>query len=623
MVGFCGIVGDFEYNLDTVTDSVVWADESEHCSRYWNDRIDLFISNHQAGEASLQPVTTADGHQLCVWGDIIGFEGQNKYNPRGDNYSSDAEYCQTLFNEHGLSFVDGLNSEFAGVVIDESSKSATIFTDRLGARPIYYTECIDGVFLFSTHLNTILAHPSVEPILDHEMLVEFLSFERVLGTKTPFKNIEKLHPGSRLTYNCTNDSTSRTIYWTPKYRPMDKSYDEFVQEFTTLYHQAVEERRTASLDEGVLISGGSDSRLLLSILGSDVTGFHMNELMNTEAETAKEICDAVGSDFRFLERDADYQTKVLTAISDFQLFTSFFDQAHAVGFNNVLCDEVDAIFCGHYSDVVLSGHYLPKRSLHLPLLGWTVPIPLPKSIESIDEYLDYMFHDHQFTRNQQIHTQTYLRDKYNIKYILRNEIRHSNRSVIHHNVIYPSFDELRLTGGFYPLTNGAGFLFYYSLNQIAPTHYPYLDNRIIDLALSMPLRHQTSRNIVNASLKRIDPELANIPHSGTGLPLKYPQVLHTASELLEAFAEKVDYSSTEKDGSWSNHEEVIRESEIVSTSLLNNSSCCWNEIDPNRVQEIYEAHLQGEDHYFDLYALLSLCNSYPFSKSTANEEDAS
>ncbi len=616
MVGICGIVGNFDYDLEPVTDTIVWAPDREHDARYREDNIDVYVSVHDSDEAATQPASTKGGHKLCIWGDVLGFEGSDGYEPRDRDEVTDAEYCATLVEEHGLSFIDGLNSEFAGLVLNESDNSVTLFTDRLGARPIYYTESIDGAILFSTHPRTILAHPEVVPTIDAELIVEFLTFERVFGTKTPFKEVRHLHPGSQYTYDLERDAKSSTVYWQPEYNPAEKSYDKFVSEFTTLFHRAVEERRRETTAEGVLISGGSDSRLLLSALGDDVTGYHMNERLNTEAETAKQICDIVGAEFRFLERNVDYQKNVLSRIAEFQIYSSFFDQAHAVGFEKVFHEECDDIFCGQYSDTLLSGHYMPKSMLYVPVLGWNVPTSKPKNISNIDGYVDYLCTNHKMTRKDRTTCPEYVRDAYDIKNILNRHLNIKEETVFHHGVKYPSFENLGLTSSFYPLSNAPTYLFYYSLNQIAPTHYPYLDNRIVDLALSMPRQYQTRRNIVNASLNRTAPDLASIPHAETGLPLSYPTVVHSAADLANSFAEKFGISR-DYDGSYSDHNRIIRESSIVTDNLLNGSGLtCWGGIDSDSARNIYERHCRGEDRYFELYGLLSLCKSYPFKQST-------
>lgn len=617
MVGFCGVVGKFDRGLDTVTDTVVWS-ESEHDSRYVEDGIEIYVSLHQSTETTSQPATTTDGRRVWVWGDVIGYENSAGYELRPFDGETDAEYCRRLLDSHGIEFVDGLNSEFAGVVIDDESDNIIIFTDRLGARPVYYAD-LDGTLIFGTHPNVVLAHPAIDPTMNDALLVEYLAFERVFGTETPFETVSKLHPGSRLTFDLRSGSTTVETYWRPEYDPIDWRYDELVAEFIDIYSSAVAERAADAADAGVLISGGSDSRLLLSELGADTTGFHMNERMNTEAKTAKRVCDTVGADFRFLERRTDYQTLVLDRISPYLLFTSFFDQAHAVGFDAVLRSEVDELFCGQYSDTLLSRHYAPTATVRIPMLSWDVPVPRAQTPSTVNDYIDYVFADHTFTRGLGDPTPDFVLYHSDAISIFRRHVQKEANRVIHHGVTYPSLESLGVAGGFYPLTNAPTYLFYYSLNQIAPTHYPFLDNRIVDLALSMPRKYLLRRNLVNASLKRTAPDLAAVPHAETRLPLSYPSIAHTGVDLLNELASKLGISIGDDGGAWSDHNRVLRESALVPEHLLDGDKFdCWDGIDPDCVRTLYDRHLDGEDQYFELYGLLSLCNTYPFDESAVD-----
>lgn len=618
MVGFCGVVGDFDHGLHAVSGTVVWSNDEAETS-YFDDDLEVFRSAHAAGEAESQPGELDDETLLWIWGDVIGWDDRTEYVPRPSTYATDVDYCVDLLERNGHEFVDGLNSEFAGVIYDRTDDEAILFTDRLGARPLYYAE-LDGALLFSTHPNTVLAHPKTDPAVNDDLLVEYLTFERVFGTETPFEPISKLHPGSRLTYDLNSGSMSVETYWVPEYEPTAWTYDDLVATFSDVYARAVEERTDPDADSGVLISGGSDSRLLLSELGAGSTGYHMNERMNTEAKTAKRVCETVGADFRFLERDSEYQKRVLSCISPFLQYTSFFDQAHAAGFDGVLRSEVDELFCGQYSDTLLSGHYAPTAAVRLPVLGWNVPVPRARSISDVDDYCDFVVADHSFTRGSIGNTPDYIGHSPDAMAIFRRYVEQDDGRVVHHGVTYPSFESLCVAGGFYPLTNAKTYLFYYSLTQIAPTHYPFLDNRIVDLALSMPRQYHVRRNVVNDTLKLNAPILADVPHAETGLPLTYPSLAHTAVDLFREFAAKVGIATDGYDGAWSDHNRVLRESDIVSEYLFDGDGPdCWDGVNPDRAREIYDRHLDGENRYFELYGLLSLCNSYPFDNPGTDE----
>lgn len=623
MVGLCGILGDPQHDIDSISDTIEWSDD-EQTAVYTDDTAQIYAAVHDEADAT-QPETIRDGDRLLwIWGDVIGFEDSTGYKPRRDDSGGDPTYCGELLDSHGLSFVDGLNSEFAGLVIDREQRTATLFTDRLGARPIYLTEAVEGSVIFSTSPNTILAHPAFEPAVDDELLSEFLKFERVFGTHTPFEGISQLHPGSKLTLDLEDGTTSIERYWQPRYRPTEKPYDSFVEEFETIIRNAVDERRDESADEGLFISGGSDSRLLLSLFEDrNVTGYHINDTMNTEATIAREACDTAGVDFRFLQREPDYLTDVLERVADFQILSSFFDQAHFAGFEAELNEEVDAVFCGHTADTILEGFYLPTREPFVPGLGWTIPLPLVDPVESVEEYRDYILESYQYNRGSSANTQpAYLTLEADPTEVLGKRMTESGGTIVHHGVTYPSLQSLAHAGGFYPLTNNKAYFAYYSLTQMMPTHYPFLDNRVIDFSLSVPHRYHTRKSVVNRTLTKRNRELAKIPKSGMGLPLTYPRTVYSVAQLWRSFRSKFGSDSESNGGSWSDHDRVLRETDLADKHLLDreNPERCPEIVDWGAVEALYRAHLNGENNYFDLYAILSLCNSYPARNGHLTEQ---
>ncbi|SER82439.1 asparagine synthase-related protein [Natrinema salaciae] len=612
MVGICGILGDPQHDIDAIDHTIEWADHEEG-GVYRDDTVQISHSVHRESDAH-QPETTREERRLWIWGDVIGFEDSTGYTPREGTDVSDAAYCADLLRSHGPSFVEGLNSEFAGVILERDRTEATLFTDRLGARPIYFTDELDDSVLFSTHLNSILAHPAFEPSVDDELLSEFLTLERTFGIYTPFEGVSQLHPGSTLTVDLETGSTSLERYWVPRYRPIDRPYDEHVREFSSIIQRSVEERSDPSATEGLFVSGGSDSRLLLSLLADDVTGYHLNDSMNTEAEIAREACETAGVAFRFLQREPDYLTDVLERVADFQLFQSFFDQAHFAGFEDELTDEVDAVFSGHTADTILEGFYLPTREVPVPHLGWTIPLPVLEPVESVSSYAEYIVNDYQYHRGSSTNTQpAYVTLDKSPVAVLREYMTESADGIVHHGVTYPSLDALAHAGGFYPITNNKAYFTYYTANQMLPTHYPFLDNRVIDFSLSVPHRHHVRRSIVNRTLTERNRALAEIPKAGIGLPLTYPRTVYSVAELWRSFKTNIVPDSGSGGGSWSDNAAVLRETNIAESHLLNEEHAerCPAMIDWDEIEALYRRHLEGENNYFDLYAVLSLCNSYP------------
>lgn len=614
MVGLCGIVGETQHDVEEIAHTIEWSSD-ERNSIYKDDSLQVYTSVRTSSNADQPEPVPERGLQLWIWGDIIGCEGPSGYVPRQRNGRSDARYCAELLESRGTSFIDGLNSEFAGLIRDRDAKEVLLFTDRLGARPIYYTEAVDDCLLFSTNPNTILAHPEFQTSLDRRFFPEYLKFERAFGVHTPFESVVQVHPGSKLTCDLDGNVVSRETYWRPVYRPVKTRYENRVEEFLDIMQRAVEERRVPGNEAGIFVSGGSDSRLLLSLLDEeDVTGIHLNDRMNREAQIAREACSTADVEFRFLQRGPDYLCRVLEKVAEHQVYTSFFDQAHFVGFEDELTAEVDAVFSGHTADTILEGFYMPFHEPTIPVVDWTVPLPVARSIDDVSEYRDYILRSYQYNRGPSSNAlPRYLNADATPLELLGEHMHESNGEVVHHGVSFPSLASLAHAGGFYPLTNNKAYLLYYSTVQMMPTHYPYLDNRVIDFSLSVPHRYHARRSVVNRAIARRDDALAAIPKSGIELPLTYPRTVYSITRLWRSFRSKFQSDSSDDASSWSDPGTVLRETELGSEYLFDSDvpKPYPELIDWEVAEALFQDHLEGENNYFDLYGLLSFCNSYP------------
>jgi asparagine synthase (glutamine-hydrolysing) len=193
--------------------------------------------------------------------------------------------------------------------------------------------------------------------------------------------------------------------------------------------------------------------------------------------------------------------------------------------------------------------------------------------------------------------------------VLGENIHERNGRVDHHGVSYDSFEQLTLSELYYPVTNGVGFDLCSSL-QILPTRNPFLDRRLIDLHLSMPLKYRLRHEPVHRAIGVLDPSLAAIPHATTRMPVEYPWAMHVAGELGTDFLAKFGHTEPSQypQGPWQDKNEAIRQQDFVGDALERNESnirrlpfLSWE-----AVRETYRSHLAGENHGQELYRLLTV-----------------
>lgn len=529
-----------------------------------------------------------------------GFDGPAGYTTID---GSSAAACASLYHRHGREFIAGLNGNFVGLLYDRHNNKVLLFTDRLGTRPLYYAETSDGM-VFSTNIQSLPLHPAVETGFDVEYLAEYFTLQRSLGLTTPLENVELLHPGSVTTVSLDNMASETERYWEPIYNPVDKSRSHFTSRIAEILQQAVSERTAPDTEYGLLLSGGSDSRLVLAaLMAADVPvqTYHIGDWMNSEARSAEQVAMTADIPFTWLRRDRDYQARALASMPEIANFISYFNQPHANGFADTLTDEVDVLFTGHYGDMLLKGNSLPTRNVDLGRIG-SFSLPIEKPIDTLEEFISSQIGSAEAPRYIQEALSRSITDIYAAN------ISDRSGRITDHGVSYNSLRSAVVSSG-YPLTNTASQFFYYGTLQMMPSATPFLDNRLIDLFLSIPRKHLLRGNLIGGAIEHLAPSLAKLPHGATNVPLTSSSLSQWLGSLVTGFKHRHLSRSLAApywtQGPWPNHNELIRSHEFIRETLTAHEELIralpfltWSGIN-----ECYQAHLNGENNLAALYTL--------------------
>ena len=79
--------------------------------------------------------------------------------------SSDTEVILRLYEDKGLDCVDDLNGDFSFAIWDEPQRRLMVARDRMGVRPLFYTQR-DGCLYFASEVKALLQAPDIEAQLD-------------------------------------------------------------------------------------------------------------------------------------------------------------------------------------------------------------------------------------------------------------------------------------------------------------------------------------------------------------------------------------------------------------------------------------------------------------------------
>ncbi len=614
MVGFYSVVGDTRTGEGAVTEPLRW-EGTEPTERYESDRLNVTVVGHRPGEQ--RPIHAANGDPLWLVGDLHGHQDES-YRSRFDEerVPTAREFAGTLYEEYGMEFATGANGTFAALVHQRDRNQVRVLTDRLGTRPVYVASLDDGVVL-STQLQAVAAHPDVDVRFDEDALREYLATNRVLGLDTPIRGIRELPPGSITTVDLATGELDSERYWRLSYDPVERPHAEVVSEFTETIGRILDERRRDPRRYGLLLSGGSDSRLVLAGLRPDTRTYHIAEWMSREARTAEWIALSRDREFRLLQQPADHHDRMLTHAPRKMNVSGRFDQAHLNGFHDEVGREVDVLASGLYGDTFYKGGIVPRRTLSLGRFG-SVRLPFEREYPTLSALLDATTEGYPpFVEREESLTD-----------LLERKVERDGEGVTAGGVEYGSLREFALFGEFYPLSNDRDY-HYFGLSEMVPHWTPFLDNRLLDVALTTPRDHLVRGELVDAAIRELAPDLAAIPHARTGVPptSRFPRnYLRKYATLAYRTHVRGDRAPNDRlsHRSWRHRGDILRERPFPEQVFEGRGGLltALPTVDDDAVLRCYRDHLAGEDHTATLCALLTLLQM-PVTERALDAERAS
>jgi asparagine synthase (glutamine-hydrolysing) len=228
------------------------------------------------GATRLAIVDPEHGTQPVRMGPIVGVMNGQIYNhiplrkeldARGQNHKTlcDTEVMVGLVAEVGLpKALERMDGMFALAVWDERDQSLHLARDRVGQKPLYWTQLSDGTIAFASELKGLLVLPGVARDLDPVALQQLLLFEFVPAPRSIYKGIHKLEPGTWLRADAHGLSIQR--WWEPPLPGERRSqFGNSREKSLVAVHTAVNQAVGRRLPEGplaLLLSGGIDSSIV-------------------------------------------------------------------------------------------------------------------------------------------------------------------------------------------------------------------------------------------------------------------------------------------------------------------------------------------------------------------------
>ena len=614
MSGITGYINNTEKSSTTLLDNMSKSIQflENDCIDKWSDDF-LAISRVHHGVINLepQPIFNEDKSLFIVMeGEVFDYEKQKlKLIHNGHKFrfkNNNAEYCLHLYEEMGEDAFKELNGSFCIAIYNLITHKLLLINDRFSSRPLFYYLANNCKLLFATQLSAILLSSEVPRELNMRSIFEFFTFQRVLGTKTFYKDINIFPPATVLHYR--DGSILFTPYWKMKYKEEKHQKKYYVNKLAEAIKKSVMRRTQGNYRLGLLLSGGLDSRVVLAASDKKMVCFTFGDFENREVKIAKRIAGARGCKHIFLKRELDHYVNLIDKAVKIGNGMYSVIHAHNIGFSEIR-EKCDILFDGFAPELFFRGTNLPHRSLKF--FGKSFFTILDKlSNESLPykiiEKLKYSLYR---KIPQQLFSKSYLSI---LDSVLLNSVNNiltemeSNCTNIYDKFIW--LDTRYLSR--YP-----SFLFENSIMSFVDERSIVFDNNVLDLHLKMPFYIRSTSRIWKKALAKLDPKIAAITNANTGYSPFIPDFLEWGLTLSRRIVNKLPFLKfykvphpTYTQGSWPNFTELIRHNEKLK-NIIENTIKDPECLDPSifnitRIKEMFEEHLNDKNDFTEFLFLL-------------------
>lgn len=161
---------------------------------------------------------------------------------------------------------------FAFALWDTVERRLHLVRDRLGVKPLYWTQTPTGL-AFASELTPLHQFPGFDRTIDRTAVQGFLRANCVVGEQSIFRGTHRLAPGTFATFSASDATPTMTRYWDPRAvarkglaQPFDGSLPEALDELDRLLRDAVRLRMVADVPLGAFLSGGIDSSTIVALM---------------------------------------------------------------------------------------------------------------------------------------------------------------------------------------------------------------------------------------------------------------------------------------------------------------------------------------------------------------------
>lgn len=458
-------------------------------------------------------------HELKAWG----------YQFRSN---TDTEVILAAYDRWGIDCVQRLVGMFALGLWDSDRRRLFLARDRLGQKPLYYAE-YGGSFAFASELKALLADPESDREIDSDAISMYLRYGYIPTPFTAFRFARKLPPAHYALYDHGQLSIQR--YWDPVAIALDcqskLAEAEAIETLEHLLKDSVRRQMISDVPLGAFLSGGIDSSLVVALMqeqsSKPVKTFtiRFEDREFNEADYALAVAKSLGTEHHEETCGVEQMMAIVDLLSDY--FDEPFADSSAIPtyfLSRLTRQHVTVALSGDGGDELFFGYHryhnyarkVALRESQQAMKQGAAQLKRRRRVQEVpDAEFDYYAHWHASWTVPEIESMTgsSVADGPSHSEMRRRLVSVSNveRPPLLDLVTYLPEDILTKVDRA-------------SMAASLEARAPFLDHRVVEFALSLPLtlkwREGCSKWVLRRILhKRVLPVLVERPKMGFSVPL--------------------------------------------------------------------------------------------------------
>ena len=552
--------------------------------------IDLTPTGHQ-------PMISSDNRYVLTYnGELYNYrELRHELEAEGIAFTStsDTEVILESLICWGADALLRFNGMFALGLWDRKTETLLLARDRYGIKPVYYARQ-KSQFTFASEQKAITAYGNFDKQINMSAMLEYFTFQNIFTDQTLLKDIHLLPAGHYAVLNRKEGQFSTHKYWDYHFYEPENPADhrDYAEELNRLFKQAVNRQLVSDVELGCYLSGGMDSGSIAAIasqsfpqLKTFTCGFDLRsasgiELGFDERSKAQAMADLFGTDhYEFVLKSGDME-RCLPAMS-YHLEEPRVGQSYPNYYAAQLARQhVKVVMSGAGGDELFGGY--PWRYYRA------------MNAQSFDEFIDeYYVYWQRLISNSMIKKcfapvwsdvkHVWTRDIFSDVFLAHDNKLETPEDYINHSLY---FEAKTFLHGLFVVEDKL------SMANGLETRVPFMDNDLVDFAMSCPVRLKLNNlsNVMNLN--------ENLVGRKTN---RYFQKTNDGKQILrDVMSRYIPSSVTERekqgfsspDGSWFKGESI----NFVKDRLFNSKAYIYDFMDYDTTTELVQEHIDGREN---------------------------